>query len=169
MTRRLVLIVLLLACASALAQQPTNNAQVGGNAVATAGSGQQNVAPGATTSSNVAVTACNIVSAATTNATNCKASAGNFYGFEIFNTTTTVYYLRLYNSSSAPTCSSATGFIRSIPIPPAAASGQVGGIVSNQVFPTNYGTGISFCITGGSSSTDNTSAAAGIFGEIRYE
>lgn len=130
---------------------------------------QQPTAPAPTTTTSIAVSACNILSAATTNSTNCKAAAGNFYGFEIFNTTTTTYYLRLYNSSTAPTCSSATGFIRSIPIPPASASGQVGGIVSNQIFPTNYATGISFCITGGSSSTDNTSAATGLFGEIRYE
>ncbi len=147
----------------------TNVAQVGSASVATASSGQQNVAPGATASSNVAVSECNILTAASTNSTSCKGSAGNFYGYEIFNTTTTVYYLRLYNASSAPTCSSSTGFIRSIPIPPAAASGQVGGIVSNQNFPANYGTGIGYCITGGSGSTDNTNAAAGIFGEIRYD
>lgn len=127
------------------------------------------VVPNPQSVSGAAVSACNILSAASTNATSCKGSAGNFYGFEIYNTTTTVYYLRLYNTASAPTCSSSTGFIRSIPIPPAGSAGQVGGIVSNLVFPTNYGTGIGYCITGGSSSTDNTNAATGIFGEVRYE
>lgn len=127
------------------------------------------ITPVPATASAAAVTACNILTTASTNATNCKGSAGNFYGFEVFNTTTTVYYLRLYNASSGPTCSSATGFIRTIPIPPASASGLVGGAISNQTFPVNYGTGIGYCITGGSTSTDNTNAAAGIFGEIRYD
>lgn len=123
----------------------------------------------ATATATAAATACNILSAASTNATSCKASAGNFYGFDIFNTTTTIYYLRLYNLATAPTCSSATGFIRSIPIPPAAAAGGAGGAVSNQGVGVNYGTGIAYCITGGSASTDNTNAATGIFGEIRYK
>lgn len=127
------------------------------------------IIPAPTTASADAVSACNILSAASTNSTSCKGSAGNFYGYEIFNTTTTIYYLRLYNTSAAPTCSSATGFIRSIPIPPAGASGQADGTVSNQMFPVNYGTGIGYCITGGSSSTDNTNAAVGIFGEIRFK
>jgi hypothetical protein len=110
-----------------------------------------------------------ILTTASTNSTSCKGSAGNVYGYEIYNTTTTVYYLRLYNTSSAPACSSATGFIRSIPVPPAAASGQVGGAVSNFSAAVGFGTGIGYCVTGGSSSTDNTSAAAGIFGAIRYK
>jgi hypothetical protein len=82
------------------------------------------------------------------------------------NTTSTLYYLRLYNSSGAPTCSSATGFIESIPIP-ASASGA--GISWTPQFPINYGTGIGFCFTGGSSSTDNTNAATGVFGVIQYK
>lgn len=125
--------------------------------------------PEPSTASADAVLPCNILSAASTNATSCKGSAGNFYGYEIYNTTTTIYYLRLYNTAAAPTCSSATGFIRTVPIPPAGAAGQAGGAISNQIFPVNYGTGIGYCITGGSSSTDNTNAATGIFGEIRYK
>lgn len=117
----------------------------------------------------VSLNGCEIISAATTNQTICKNSAGNIYGYEVFNTTTTIYYLRLYNLSAAPTCSSAVGFIRSIPIPAAAASGQVGGIEANYGLPIGYSAGIAFCITGGSGSTDNTNAATGIFGEIRYK
>ena len=126
-------------------------------------------ASGAVSASSQAAAACNILSAASTNSTNCKASAGNFYGYEIYNTTTTVYYLRLYNASSAPTCSSATGFIRSIPIPPGASSGLVGGAINNFVVPVNYTTGIGYCITAGSSSTDNNAAVTGLFGELRYK
>jgi hypothetical protein len=125
--------------------------------------------PAASTASAQAALECAIVSAASNNATNCKAAAGNFYGVDVVNTTTTTYYLRLYNTSSAPTCSSATGFIRSIPIPPAAASGQAGGIVRMSPLPVNYGTGLSYCLTGGASSTDNTSAATGIYGAVLYK
>jgi hypothetical protein len=111
---------------------------------------------------------CAIVSAASTNSTSCKGSAGDVWGYELYNTTTTIYYLRLYNASSAPTCSSATGFIKSIPVIPAAASGGSGGQISNEVLPVPYATGIGFCLTGGSSSTDNTNAAVGIFGVVKY-
>lgn len=112
---------------------------------------------------------CAIVSAASTNSTSCKGSAGNWYGIDIYNTTTTVYYLRLYNTAAAPTCSSATGFIRSIPIPPAPAAGQVGGIVRVLPIAVGYATGIGYCLTAGSSSTDNTNAATGIFGALLYK
>lgn len=114
-------------------------------------------------------TECPIVSAASTNSTSCKASPGNLYGVELYNTTTTVYYLRLYNSSGAPTCSSATGFIRSIPIPPASAAGQIGGLVRQLAMPVNYGTGIGYCITAGSSSTDNNAAVTGLLGALLYK
>lgn len=109
-----------------------------------------------------------ILSAASTNATSVKGSAGNMYGYEIYNTTTTIYYLRLYNLATAPTCSSATGFIRSIPIIPGTASSS-GGQASNFAIPIAYTTGIAYCLTGGSSSTDNTNAAVGVFGAIRYK
>ena len=110
--------------------------------------------------------ACYITSAATTNATNCKASAGQLYGYEAVNTTATLYYLRLYNLASAPTCSSATGFIRTIPIP---ASTTGAGIQRSIDIGEAYGTGIGFCLTGGGSSTDNTSAATGVYLTLNYK
>ena len=130
--------------------------------------GQSQVAPVTIANTANGASTCYLTSAATTNATNCKNAAGNVYGFRFVNTTTTIYYLRMYNLSSAPTCSSATGFIETIPIPPAGASGQAGGIVAMQV-PQAYSTGIGFCFTGGSSSTDNTNAATGVFGSILYK
>lgn len=109
---------------------------------------------------------CNLQSAATTNATNCKASAGTLYGYEIINTTGTIYYLRLYNLSAAPTCSSGTGFIRSIPIP-AATSGA--GVERDMATGEAYGTGLGFCLTGGGSSSDNTNAATGVYVSLLYK
>ena len=100
---------------------------------------------------------------ASTNATNVKNAAGTLYGLSLSNTTTMVYYLRLYNLASDPTCSSATGYVESIPIPPAAASGQVGGREMSFNIGKAFTTGIGWCITGGPSSTDNTNAAVGVF------
>lgn len=106
---------------------------------------------------------------ASTNATNVKGSAGTVYHYTLTNTTTTIYYLRMYNLSSAPTCSSSTGYVATIPIPPAAAAGGAGGREIPQNIGQAFTTGIGFCVTGGASSTDNTSAATGVFVEILYK
>lgn len=108
-----------------------------------------------------------VTSAASTNANNVKGSAGRVSSINLINTTGTLYYLRLYNLASTPTCSSATGFIVSLPVP-ADTSGS--GFAMS--FPNGgiaFTTGIGYCLTGGSSSTDNTSAATGIFGIISYK
>lgn len=124
----------------------------------------------ATGDSNKGALRCILVSAASTNATNCKTSGGNVYGFRFINTTTVIYYLRMYNSASnPPTCSSATGFIESIPIPPGAAAGQAGGLGFFEGFGEAYTAGIGFCFTGLSTSTDTTVAATGVFGAVLYK
>jgi hypothetical protein len=110
---------------------------------------------------------CVVQSAASTNATNCKNAAGLLYGIEIVNTTSTLYYLRLYNLSSSPTCSSATGFIRTVPIPHASGAGA--GIANFYTVGETYGTGIGFCLTGGGSSTDNSNAATGVYVTLHYK
>jgi hypothetical protein len=126
----------------------------------------QALALGTTATTTNAALGCYLQSAASTNSTNCKASPGNFYGVRAVNTTASLYYLRLYNSSSAPTCSSSTGFIESIPIP---ASATGAGIMAVLPIPIGYSTGISFCFTGGGSSTDNTSAATGVYLTLYYK
>jgi uncharacterized cupin superfamily protein len=110
---------------------------------------------------------CVVQSAASTNSTNCKGSAGLLYGVEVLNTTSTLYYLRLYNASSAPTCSSATGFIRTIPIPHGTGAGA--GVANFYTVGETYGTGLGFCLTGGGSSTDNTNAATGVYVTLHYK
>ena len=118
------------------------------------------------TTTNTALTSYT-TSAASTNSTSVKASAGNVYGIRVINTTSTIYYLRMYNSSSAPTCSSATGFIETIPVPNGAGAGA--GFVSMQPFGQSYTTGIGYCLTGGGSSTDNTNAATGVYITVLYK
>jgi hypothetical protein len=118
----------------------------------------------------VGATSAAITSAASTNATNVKASAGRLLGAYVVNTTTTIYYLRFYNLASAPTCSSATGYVWSFPIPPASAAGQAGGF-SFPLPPSGiaFSTGVGYCLTGGGTSTDNTSAATGVFGVLAFK
>ncbi len=108
----------------------------------------------------------NFASAASTNATNVKNAAGQIYGIYFVNTTATVYYLRLYNSSSSPTCSSATNYVTTVPIP---ASTSGAGVAVPIPIGAAFGTGISYCFTGGASSTDNTNAATGVYGFIAYK
>ncbi len=108
---------------------------------------------------------CYITSAASTNATNCKAGAGNVYNYSLINTTATVYYLRMYNLAVAPTCTSATGFVESIPIP---ASTAGAGIQRDHTNGQAFSTGIGFCLTGAGTSTDNTNAATGVYLTLLY-
>lgn len=110
---------------------------------------------------------CYISSAATTNATNCKTTAATLYDISVVNTSSTIYYLRLYNLAAAPTCSSATGFVESIPIPHNTGSG--GGVVKAFPIGRNYSAGLSFCLTAGGSSTDNTAANTGLYVSIGYK
>lgn len=105
-------------------------------------------------------------SAASTNSTSVKASAGNVAGIYAVNTTATLYYLRLYNLAAGPTCSSATGFLGTIPIP-ASTSGS--GFSFPFPVPISFGTGIAYCLTGGGSSTDNTNAATGVYLTMIYK
>jgi hypothetical protein len=105
--------------------------------------------------------------AASTNSTNIKASAGTLCHLVAINTTATLYYLRLYNLASAPTCSSATGAVHTYPIP--ASTTGAGFTIPIGAFGEAYSTGIGFCVTGGGSDTDNTSAATGIYIEGSYK
>lgn len=124
---------------------------------------------GPSSSSSYSASECVLITTASTNATNCADATANLYDFYAINSTTTAAYLRIYNLAASPTCSSATGFIKSVPIPAASAAGVFGGVVVPNVIPVNYATGISFCVTGGGSSTDNTSAPAGIYLSLKYK
>lgn len=120
--------------------------------------------PGTAAASACALSATQ--SAASTNATNVKASAGKLCGGTIINTTATVYYLRLYNLASAPTCSSATGFVATFPVP--ASTAGAGTVLNLGPWGASFTTGIGFCLTGGGGSTDNTNAATGVYVNLVY-
>ncbi len=61
------------------------------------------------------LTTFHLVSAATTNATNVKASAGQLFGYFIFNNATTMRKVAFHNSASAPTAGAAIFFTIAIP------------------------------------------------------
>lgn len=99
-----------------------------------------------------------------TNHANCKASAGTFFGARAINTTGTIAYLRMYNLASDPTCSSATGFVESLPIP--ANTTGAGFIDIFSAFA--YTTGISYCVTANGANNDNNAPVAGVYITIGY-
>lgn len=112
------------------------------------------------TSNAYGLSICTLNPAASTNSTNCKASAATLYHVRIMcnATATTVQYLRLYNLSSAPTCSSATGYVDTVQAP--FNTGGAGVVADMTNFGVNYGTGLGFCFTGGFGNTDTTNATA---------
>lgn len=106
-------------------------------------------------------------SAASTNSTLVASGARTFHHVTLINTTGSLYYLRMYDAGSAPTCSSATNFAYTIPIP--ASTTGAGAQIQFGAYGQAYTNGLAFCITGGGSSTDNTSAATGVFVIMSYK
>jgi hypothetical protein len=94
-------------------------------------------------------------SAATTNATSTKASAGAIYEISASNMTAAIKYLKLYNKASAPTVGTDVPVL-TIPIPAngfvAVPFGELGKV---------FATGIAFAITGAQAIADTTALAAG--------
>lgn len=101
------------------------------------------------------------LSAASTNSTNVKTTAGTLCSVNVINATPTVYYLKFYNTVTTPTCNSDT-VVQSYPVP--ANSSSLGGGIAVQLGPYGlaFSTGIGLCLTGAVADNDNTSAAAGI-------
>lgn len=104
-----------------------------------------------TTSGGVTLT--RLLSAATTNATSVKASAGQLYGYIVSNSNAAARYLKFYDKASAPTVGTDVPVL-TLEIP-AASTGHVPfdmGIV--------FATGIAFALTANVSDADTTAVAA---------
>lgn len=103
-----------------------------------------------------------IVAAATTNATNTKASAGRVVGWNLVNTTATFQYVKLHNTAGAPTAGS--GVVMTIAIPPNGVNAMPvggGGI--------GFATGIAYTIVTGSADADATATTLGsVVGDLFY-
>ena len=92
-------------------------------------------------------------------ATNVKASPGVLWDVTIIQTTTTLGDFRLYDSASAPTCSSATGVVGNYPVQSNATSPGL-----HLPFPAGkkFVNGIAFCLTGAVADNDNTNFVTGV-------
>lgn len=100
--------------------------------------------------------------AATTNSTLVMAGPRTLCDLTLVNTTATGYYLKLYDTATAPDCSSATGLRHVIPV--LAMSVVQRSLSSGEAYPS----GIGFCVTAGGADTNNTAAATGVFVEMSH-
>lgn len=105
-------------------------------------------------SPNMATTAAAINSAASTNATSIKASAGTVFSVVCSNTGAAAAFVKLYNLATAPTVGTSTPII-TISIP---ASGTV--TIDFGTFGYRFATGIALAITNLAADTDTTAVAA---------
>ena len=97
-----------------------------------------------------------LISAATTNATSVKASAGQLYAVEAFSTSNTATYLKLFNSSSAPPVGTDTP-VKVLTIP---GNTRGAGLVINWDKGLAFSSGIAFGLTTGVADSDTGAVAA---------
>lgn len=97
-----------------------------------------------------------LISAATTNATSVKASAGSIGSIICGNNGAGIAYLKLYNKASAPTVGTDTP-VHTILIP-----GNTAGAGFSYPIPAglSFSTGIAFAVTGGMAVADTTAVGA---------
>lgn len=114
---------------------------------------QIKVNPGVSATAN-GTTASRVNAAATTNATPLKASAGQLYTIDVFNTAAYNVFLKLYNKASAPTVGTDVP-VMTIPV-------QAGGGYS-KTWPMGlpFATGIAYAITKLQADSDTTVLVAG--------
>ena len=96
-----------------------------------------------------------LVGAATTNATNIKASAGQVYSITAFNVAATPIYIKLHNTAGTPTAGSGVTDTYLIPGNTAGA-----GMVINIDKGVSFATGIGITTTTGIADADTTAIAA---------
>lgn len=104
---------------------------------------------------NIKVKPFKYISEASTNATSVNASTSKLYLVSAIGLTSTVRYLKFYDTDVAPILGSDVPIL-TIPIP---ANTQGAGIVIPFNIPIEFGTGLSFAITSGSA--DNNTGAVG--------
>ena len=113
-------------------------------------------------SSTGAASTNHMVSAATTNAANIKASGGKVIGWNLANTTAAWKYVKLHNTASAPTAGS--GVTHTIAIPP---NGRADGTLEGGI---SFATGIGRTIVNGSADSDATAVAVGdVVGDLFWQ
>jgi hypothetical protein len=112
------------------------------------------------------VTAVNYVSSSSASVTNVKTSAATFFGFYAFNTTQSMRFLKIYNSTSAPTIGSTTLQVGNYGIP--YSTGGAGAQHTVQPFGIYLSAGLAFTIVSGVESTSTGSGGASDIGLTLY-
>lgn len=108
------------------------------------------------------LTAIKVLSAATTNATTVKASAGRIYGYSFANFTAAWKFVRFYNKATAPTVGTDAPLM-TVAVPPNGTADF------EQTVPISFATGIGYSITGAVADLDATAvAAADVQGFLLY-
>ncbi len=103
-----------------------------------------------------------ILSAASTNATNVKASAGQVYGWALFNTTASNKFFRLHNTAGSPTAGASVIFTVMVP--------ANGGTNIEFTMGIPFATGIAYTIVGALADNDTTATAvADVQGVLLYK
>jgi hypothetical protein len=118
-------------------------------------SGGANVTPIPHTAGGLSIS--RVISAASTNATLVKASAGQLYTITAHNINAAVRYLKLYNKASSPTVGTDTP-VMTLPIPGNTAG--AGFILPLGEMGVAFATGIALAITTGVADSDTGAVAA---------
>lgn len=104
-----------------------------------------------------------IASAATTNATSVKGSAGNLYSATLSNTSASAKFVKFYNKATAPTVGTDT------PIWTVLVAAGATITIQMDMNPLRFSTGIAYAITGAVADADTTAVAANdVHGFLNY-
>lgn len=103
-----------------------------------------------------------LTTAATTNATSLKTTAGNVYALTVSNVTANAIYLKLYNKASSPTVGTDVPLMT---IPVVANSFQA---IEFGRLGARFSTGIAYAVTGAITTADTTAVLAGSLITIDY-
>ena len=153
--------LLLAGTGSVLAQQVVSPCSANGTScVPTSRSAPLPIALTGTTTTQTAN--FSLIAANTTNSTLVKGSAGVIYEIAMSNNSATPVWLKLYDSSTAPTCGSGTPVARYM------IHGEAGSTNgATDVIPITIGkdftNGIAFCLTGGIADSNTTAVAASTY------
>ena len=128
------------------------------------GNGPFPVYPNATAAGGAS--AYHLISAASTNATSVKNSAGTVYSIAAYNNGSTIAYLKFSDSASAPSCGT-TAVTQTYLIP---ANGNGAGINFALPVGLSFANGIGLCVTGGIADNDTTAVtASAVVVDITYK
>lgn len=102
------------------------------------------------------------VSAASNNKTQAKGSAGQVYSISVQNISSAPVYLKMFDNTSAGVTAGTTACTYQFMCPANSTAANGAGIVHEFPVGINHATGITWMLTTGISSTDNTSTSANI-------